>query len=280
VVHVQDYEVDAMFGVIFDNSGSSHHKNGVIRRFIYGVESWLLCRFDRVSSISPDMIQRAIDKGVPEERIIFFPNWAELDYFLKAQRDSKLLVELGVGSKKRVVLYSGNIGEKQGLETLIEAAEQLQHRDDLVFLIVGEGAGKARIIAKTQALKLTNVVFAPLQPYERLPALLASADCHMVVQKRGVADAVLPSKLTNILAVGGNAVITADPDTSLGLLCAEFPEIAVLVEPESVEALVAGITLALDKPLPNKVALAYAQEHLDKEQILRKFEHNLLELID
>ncbi len=226
------------------------------------------------------MIQRAIDKGVPEERIIFFPNWAELDYFLKAQRDSKLLVELGVGSKKRVVLYSGNIGEKQGLETLIEAAEQLQHRDDLVFLIVGEGAGKARIIAKTQALKLTNVVFAPLQPYERLPALLASADCHMVVQKRGVADAVLPSKLTNILAVGGNAVITADPDTSLGLLCAEFPEIAVLVEPESVEALVAGITLALDKPLPNKVALAYAQEHLDKEQILRKFEHNLLELID
>ncbi|QTQ33545.1 Uncharactierzed protein [Aromatoleum bremense] len=57
---------------------------------------------------------------------------------------------------------------------------------------------------------------------EGLPVLLASADCHhLVIQKRGAADAVLPSKLTNILAAGGNAVITADADTTLGVLCSE-----------------------------------------------------------
>ncbi len=60
-------------------------------------------------------------------------------------------------------------------------------------------------------------------------------------KKRGAADAVLPSKLTNILAVGGNAVITAEAHTELGQLCQTFPGIAVCVEPESVEALVAGI---------------------------------------
>ncbi|QTQ33548.1 WecB/TagA/CpsF family glycosyltransferase [Aromatoleum bremense] len=69
---------------------------------------------------------------------------------------------------------------------------------------------------------------APLQPYEGLPVLLASAACHLVIQKRGAADAVLPSKLTNILAAGGNAVITADADTTLGVLCTEHPGIAVL----------------------------------------------------
>lgn len=47
-------------------------------------------------------------------------------------------------------------------------------------------------------------------------------DCHLVVQKRGAADAVLPSKLTNILAVGGNAVITAEAHTELGQLCETF----------------------------------------------------------
>lgn len=52
--------------------------------------------------------------------------------------------------------------------------------------------------------------FFPLQSYDALPALLKMGDCHLVVQKRGAADAVLPSKLTNILAVGGNAVITAE----------------------------------------------------------------------
>lgn len=69
-----------------------------------------------------------------------------------------------------------------------------------------------------------------------------------MVQKRGAADAVLPSKLTNILAVGGNAVITAEPETELGQLCDRYAGIAVCVEPESVDALVAGITMALTMP--------------------------------
>lgn len=64
--------------------------------------------------------------------------------------------------------------------------------------------------------------FFPLQSYKALPALLKMGDCHLVVQKRGAADAVLPSKLTNILAAGGNAVITAEAHTELGQLCATF----------------------------------------------------------
>lgn len=132
-------------------------------------------------------------------------------------------------------------------------------RTDLVFLVVGEGAGKARLLELSQQHNLHNIVFAPLQPYEDLPALLASADCHLVIQKRGAADAVLPSKLTNILAVGGNALITADPDTSLGLLCSEYPGIATLVEPESVEALIEGIESVLAMPVPNTIATGYGE---------------------
>ncbi|MBW6098289.1 hypothetical protein HT118_14490 [Escherichia coli] len=113
--------------------------------------------------------------------------------------------------------------------------------------------------------------FFPLQSYDALPALLKMGDCHLVVQKRGAADAVLPSKLTNILAVGGNAVITAEAHTELGQLCETFPGIAVCVEPESVEALVAGIRQALLLPKHNTVAREYAERTLDKENVLRQF---------
>ncbi|MCR2918075.1 glycosyltransferase, partial [Escherichia coli] len=147
--------------------------------------------------------------------------------------------QLGLPDNKKIILYSGNIGEKQGLENVIEAADLLRD-EPLIFAIVGQGGGKARLEKMAQQSGLRNRQFFPLQSYDALPALLKMGDCHLVVQKRGAADAVLPSKLTNILAVGGNAVITAEAHTELGQLCETFPGIAVCVEPESVAALVAG----------------------------------------
>jgi len=264
VMHVQDYEVDALFGL-------SIAKGGLLKRFAYAMERTLLRAFDRVSTISSGMLQRARPKGVAEDKLRFFPNGSETARFRDVARSPVLLRQLGVDPDKRVLLYSGNIGEKQGLETVIEAAERLQPREELVFLIVGEGVGKRRLVELAQRKGLRNVHFAPLQPYEGLPVLLASADCHLVIQKRGAADAVLPSKLTNILAAGGNAVITADADTTLGVLCSEHSGIAVLAEPESVSALIEGIERCLALPLPNPVATAYAGEFLDKDRILERF---------
>lgn len=264
VLHIQDYEVDALFGLGIARSG-------LLKRFAFSAERAILRAFDRVSTISSGMLQRAQQKGVNEERLRFFPNWSEITRFRDVPRDPALLSRLGVALDKRVLLYSGNIGEKQGLETLIEAAERLRDRLDLQFLIVGEGAGKARLMEISQRKGLTNLLFAPLQAYEDLPALLASADCHLVIQRRGAADAVLPSKLTNILAVGGNAVITADADTSLGQLCEESSGIAARVEPESVDALIEGIERALSMPQPNAIAIDYASQFLDKDRILSRF---------
>lgn len=110
-----------------------------------------------------------------------------------------------------------------------------------------------------------------MQPYDKLPALLHLADCHLVIQKRGAADAVLPSKLTNILAAGGNAVITAENDTELGQLCQMNPGIATCVEPESVPALIAGITEALSLPEYNAIARNYAESTFEKENVLSQF---------
>ena len=138
-------------------------------------------------------------------------------------------------------------------------------------MLVGEGAAKDELVAEAKNRGLKNFQFHPLQPYEDLPDLLRSADVHLVVQKKGAADAVLPSKLTSILAVGGNAVITAEVDTELGRLHAEYPGMVDLVEPEDPRAMEVALEEQFIKFCgegTNQLAREYAKKFLRRDSIL------------
>ncbi len=268
LLHIQDYEVDAMLGLGMAGKG----KGGKVARLASAFERSGLHNVDYVSTISRSMMNKAQEKGVAAEKVIFFPNWSEVARFRDvAPADvAALRAQLGLAEAHKIILYSGNIGEKQGLENVIDAAAALSDKP-WQFVIVGQGGGKARLEKMARERGLQNIQFFPLQSYDALPALLKMADCHLVVQKRGAADAVLPSKLTNILAVGGNALITAEAHTELGQLCTSLPGIAVCVEPESVPALVAGIEQALTMPKENTVARDYAERTIEKENVLSQF---------
>ncbi|OOB88257.1 colanic acid biosynthesis glycosyltransferase WcaI [Leclercia adecarboxylata] len=268
LLHIQDYEVDAMLGLGMAGKG----KGGKVARLASAFERNGLHNVDYVSTISRSMMNKAQEKGVAAEKVIFFPNWSEVARFrdVTPADVAALRAQLGLAEAHKIVLYSGNIGEKQGLENVIDAAAALSDKP-WQFVIVGQGGGKARLEKMARERGLQNIQFFPLQSYDALPALLKMADCHLVVQKRGAADAVLPSKLTNILAVGGNAVITAEAHTELGQLCTSLPGIAVCVEPESVPALVAGIEQALTMPKENTVARDYAERTIEKENVLSQF---------
>ena len=199
-VHVQDFEVEAAFATGLLNGA------GPLARFARTFEAMVLKSAQTVSSISPQMCRRLEQKGVPTERVVEFRNWAEEDSIKPLGVPSGYRTEWGLGNR-HVALYSGSVANKQGIEILVEAAHQLAHREDIVFVVCGEGPNRARLEAR--AAGLTNIQFRPLQPAERMGALLGLASVHLLPQLAGAADLVLPSKLANMLASGRPIVATA-----------------------------------------------------------------------
>ena len=273
VLHIQDYEIDAMFGL-------GMLKNGMLSKVAFGVESWIMRRFDRISTISYSMQNRAVTKKVNRENVMFFPNWVDAEFITPSACGAIYREKWGVTDQQKVVLYSGNIGEKQGLEIVLDAAEEFLPDDIVKFFIVGQGAYRSKLMQIVKEKRLTNVQFEDLVPYEDLSELMAMADIHLVVQKKGAADAVLPSKLTSILSAGGHSLITAEHDTELGILVENNPGIAVRVEPEEIDEFIDGLKVLLDRDTKkvNCVARKHAVNELSKDKILSRFNvdmHNL-----
>ena len=273
VMHIQDYEVDAMFGL-------EMVKKGLITRLVTKIESWLMRRFDVVSTISYSMIENAKTKGVSKTKLLLFPNWADINFVTPDIDGSSLKEQWGFSAEDKIVLYAGNIGEKQGLEIVLEAAESFKDNHHLHFVMVGTGAHVHTLKLETVTRGLSNTHFKPLQPWARVPEMLAMADIHLIIQKCGVADVVLPSKLTNILSAGGHAIVTAERHTELGMLDERFPGIYCRIDPEDSGLLVDALneTLGRDLASHNKVAREYAVNFLSKSKILNRFEQDMRRL--
>jgi colanic acid biosynthesis glycosyl transferase WcaI len=204
VLHVQDLEIDAAFGM-------SHLKNALLRRIALWFEHQVLKRFDLVVTISEQMRTRLIDKGAVADQVVVLRNWVDLGKLRPLVRPSTFRRELGLRPDDYVVLYAGSIGPKQALNVVVDAALSLADHANIVFVIAGEGPEKPAL----EARGLPNVRFLPLQPEARLCELLNLADLHILPQHARAADLVLPSKLGGMLASGKPILVTADDGTEL-----------------------------------------------------------------
>ncbi|MGO4394800.1 glycosyltransferase WbuB [Variovorax sp. M-6] len=266
-LHIQDYEVDAAFelGLL---------KGAGVRSFAAAVERGLMRRFDRISTISPRMMERASRKGTEDERLISLPNWADVSAVQPLRAASPYRAELGIRPETVVALYSGNTGAKQGLELLAEMAGMLQHQPNLEFVFCGNGAGRADLMRRCE--KLPNVRFLDLQPVGRLGDLLGLADIHLLPQRADAADLVMPSKLTGMLSSGRPVVAGARAETELGKVAAQC---GLAVPPDNARAFAdAVLQLASQPALRAELGLrarAFAEAHFDRDAVLAQFERDL-----
>jgi colanic acid biosynthesis glycosyl transferase WcaI len=268
-LHVQDFEVDAAFGLGLLG-------NGLGARVARAVERALLARFDVVSSISGKMVERLRKLGVDETKLLCAPNWVDVETIRPLDRASVYRRELSIDDAAKVVLYAGNMGKKQGLEHLATAAMLLADRRDICFVFCGEGPTKVELVERCAGLANCRII--GLQPAERLNELLNLADIHALPQRADAADLVMPSKLTGMMASGRAIVAMAHEGTELYDVVSSR---GVVIEPDNGATLASTIAaLADDAPRRAKLGAAarrYAREALSPASVFSTIESKLLE---
>jgi colanic acid biosynthesis glycosyl transferase WcaI len=214
-----------------------------------------------------------------------FPNWVDVDavHPQDPAAPNSFRRELGL-EDKTILLYSGNMGAKQGLEVLAPLAASFESDPSVHFLFCGDGAFRPTLESLVSGR--SNVTLLPLQPLERLNDLLNAADIHLLPQRAGAADLVMPSKLTGMLSSGRPVIATADAGTQVARVVAgESPTHACGLfvpaeEPAALHAAVEG--LIADPVLRTQLganARCYAVRHLGRQQVLEQFERDLEGLV-
>ena len=230
VYHIQDMQIEAARDLQMIKSERAI-------KALFQVEKYILHSADTISSISPGMVHRIQEKA--KAPVALFPNWTDTELFYPIEDKANLKTEFGFTPTDKIILYSGAIGEKQGLEAIIEAAKNYLQRPEIKFVICGSGPYKKTLQALAVDLGLHNVIFFPLQPFDKFNRFLNAADIHLVIQKANASDLVMPSKITTILAVGGLAIITANEGSGLYSLIHEY-NMGLLVQAENQYALNGG----------------------------------------
>ncbi len=261
--HIQDLQIEAARDLNMIKSKAAINA-------LFKVEKYIFANSDVISSISDGMVDKIQQKT--SKHVSSFPNWTDTTMFYPIEDRVQLKKDFGFDPSDKIILYSGSIGEKQGIEGILYVADQLREYKQLKFLICGSGPYKQKLQSIAQDLNLENVNFFPIQPHAKFNQFLNLADVHLVIQKAGASDLVMPSKITTILAVGGLAVITANPGSGLHTLINKH-KIGVLVAAENTSALKDCLVNVTTKDCSeiNKNARRYAETFLSIDKIMASF---------
>jgi colanic acid biosynthesis glycosyl transferase WcaI len=259
-LHLQDFEVDAAFRMKL-------LKGAWIKRVVLRMERTILRRFECVSTISNRMVERLLTKGVAPERTHYFPNWVDTARFNSPL--STYRAELDIPDEALVVLYSGSLGGKQGLMLIPRAARLLAARNDIVFVVCGDGIMKSKI--EDAAADLPNVRLLPLQPAKRVGELLCMADVHLLPQNPHVEDLVLPSKLSGMLASGRPVIAICRAGTEISEVVSRC---GIVVAPQEEQALADAICRLAGDPTGRRelgsLAREFAELNFEREAVLSR----------
>jgi colanic acid biosynthesis glycosyl transferase WcaI len=268
VYHIQDLQLDAAIelGMI---------KNKWLTTILKRTEKFILTKSDVISTISENMLKKVTSKSYLIKKAILFPNWANTDLLFPCISNETIYTDLNIPKNKKIVLYSGTIGEKQGLEILLFAAKwAMNNLVDIHFLISSSGPYTEKLQNKSIEMGLNNFQFVPLLSTESYNEVLNLAWLHLVIQKDEAADLVMPSKLTSIMAVGGLAIVTAKKETSLYNIINNHDS-GWIIEPNNVDALIGAIKYLFESPEivieRKKNALYYSQTYLNQNKVIDKF---------
>jgi glycosyltransferase involved in cell wall biosynthesis len=248
-------------------------RSGFAIRLLESLELHLYRHAAAIISVTHSFKRELADRGIDSGKIEVVQNGVDLPHFKPAQRDQKLLDELGLRGRF-VVGYLGTHGMAHGLHSVLDAAALLANRDDIAFIMVGAGAEKRALQEHAKRLNLKNLSFVPRQPKERMPALLGLCDlCLVPLRNKSLFRSVLPSKLFEAMATR-TPILAAIPRGEASELL-ETLGTGEIVAPENPPALAAAIERLAADPVrldlyranAARVAANYDRNRLAKTMI-------------
>jgi len=262
VVWVQDLVLSAALSL--DAVGGLQRR---ILRAAASLERAALRAADAVVVCSPGFRDHALRRGVDPDRVHLVLNWVDLEWIVPKE----------IGPQERVTrfLYAGNIGYTQDFESLITAVRTV--RDGVQIEIVGDGNAADHV--RTLAQGMSNVTVGPPVSRDAYPALLTSADAHLVLQRRVSAGANFPSKIATALASGRPLLAAIDRSTPAAEML-EKSGGALVVPPESPSELAGAMRrLRDDRDLRAELGRRgrlYAERALGRGERLQELERIVL----
>ncbi|MGE3489598.1 MAG: glycosyltransferase family 4 protein [Vicinamibacterales bacterium] len=208
---------------------------------------FLVARAARIVALGDTMARRLVaGKGADPARITVIHNWADTSAIAPAGKDNAFSRAHGLADRL-VVLHAGNIGLSQNLDVVLDAADLLRARPDIVLLFIGDGNRRSALEQAVRSRALDNVRFLPFQSRDQLRWTYATADVCLVSLKPGLAGYIVPSKLYPILAAGRPFVAAVDDDSEVAAITRQHG-CGVVVEPGSATALAQQILALADDP--------------------------------
>ncbi len=210
-------------------------RNRSIIDLLYRLERFVYRKASAVTVIASRMRERLLEKGVPGDKVQVIPNFVDVSDLVPMPKDNDFSRKYGLYDRF-VVSYAGNMGPAQGLEHFIDAAHLLRNKQDIRFLMMGDGILKEPLKQRVEQFNLANFVFLPYQPYSLMTQAYASSDLCLVPQAAETGFEAVPSKVYRIMACARPVLGVTDPKSDLARLvydagCGE------VVSPGSAEAL-------------------------------------------
>jgi glycosyltransferase involved in cell wall biosynthesis len=184
---------------------------------------WALGEAEVVITLGERMAEVVAAQAEPGQdvRIEVIPNWSDTTTITPIPKETNPFAQTYGQVGRTTVLYSGNMGAAHGLLPLVDAARRLTSLEEVSFLLIGDGLGRADVEMAIARQDLSNVTLLDYQPWSVLPQSLATADIAVVIEGSGSEGLSVPSKTYNALAAGSAILALTAPESDLAKLVNE-----------------------------------------------------------
>jgi glycosyltransferase involved in cell wall biosynthesis len=223
-----------------------------------------------------------LQRGFPQQKLALIPNGSNVRQFHPdPEAGARLRAELGL-EDEFLVLYAGNHGIAQGLDTIVEVARRLRDQADIRLVLVGAGPEKRMLVAMRDEHELSNLDFLDERPTAEIPAFLSAADAALVpLRKRDLFLDVVPSKMYDAWACACPTIVSVDGEARRIL---EDARAGLYAEPDNPDDIARAIIELRDNPDRaaelGRNARAYVVQHHSREAMARRLEAILQRIVN